>query len=476
MGRFIEGCDRHQTLLLADCIDDYVGAENPVRLIDVFVDELDLAFLGFNGAAATGRPGYHPATLLKLYLYGYMNQVQSSRRLEREAGRNVEVMWLTGKLAPDFKTIADFRRDNGPAVRATCQQFVVLCREIGLIAGGTVAVDGSRFKAVNTRDKNYTPGAIRLRLAQVEASIERYLDKLDTADRQEADVAEMRTTRLNERIEALRRQMRELQAMAAAVETAPDRQISLTDPDARAMATHGKGTGLVGYNVQAAVDTASHIVVAHEVTNLGHDRTQLACMGQRAKDATGAEHLTVLADRGYFSGAEILACQEAGITPICPRPLTSGAKAEGRFGKPDFLYDAASDTYRCPAGETLPKRTKTIENGLVLNRYWSRTCRSCALKPGCTTGNERRVTRWEHEHVVEAMQARLDRMPDAMRIRRRTVEHVFGTIKDWMGRSHFKTRRLPNVGTEMSLHILAYNMKRAIALLGTPGLIAVMRE
>ncbi|WP_284317381.1 transposase, partial [Methylobacterium gnaphalii] len=299
--------------------------------------------------------------------------------------------------------------DNGEAVRAACKQFVVLCREIGLIVGGTVAADGSRFKAVNTRDKNYTPGAIRLRLAQVEASIERYLDKLDTADRQEAGVAEMRTARLNERIEALRRQMRTLQAMARQVEVAPDRQISLTDPDARAMATNGKGTGLVGYNVQAAVDTDSHIVVAHEVTNLGHDRTQLANMGRQAKDATGVEHLTILADRGYFSGAEVLACEEAGVTPICPKPLTSGAKAEGRFGKPDFFYDAPSDIYRCPAGETLTKRTTTIENGLVLNRYWSSYCRSCALKPGCTTGNERRVTRWEHEHVVEAMQDRLER-------------------------------------------------------------------
>ena len=475
MGRFIEGCERHQALLLADCIDDYVAADNPVRVIDVFVDELDLGALGFEGAAATGRPGYHPAMLLKLYLYGYMNQVQSSRRLEREAGRNVEVMWLTGKLAPDFKTIADFRRDNGEAVRATCKQFVVLCRKVGLIAGGTVAVDGSRFKAVNTRDKNFTPGAIRLRLAQVEASIERYLDKLDTADRQEADVAEIRTTRLNERIAALRRQMQALRAMAGQVEAAPGRQISLTDPDARAMATNGKGTGLVGYNVQAAVDADSHIIVAHEVTNLGHDRTQLANMGRQAKQATGTEDLTVLADRGYFSGAEVLACEEAGVVPICPKPLTSGAKAKGRFGKPDFLYDEESDTYRCPAAETLTKRTTTVENGLVLNRYWSSNCRACGLKPNCTIGNERRVTRWEHEHVVEAMQERLDRMPDAMRIRRRTVEHVFGTIKDWMGRSHFKTRRLSNVGTEMSLHVLAYNIKRAIALLGAPGLIAAMK-
>ena len=475
MGRFIEGCDRRQKLLLSDCVDDYVSAESPVRVIDVFIDELDLAALGFEGAAATGRPGYHPATLLKLYLYGYMNQVQSSRRLEREAGRNVELMWLTGKLAPDFKTIADFRRDNGEAVRAACKQFVVLCRQVGLIAGGVVAVDGSRFKAVNTRDKNYTPAAIRLRLTQVEASIERYLDKLDTADRQEADIAEMRTARLYERIEALRRQMRELRSMACEVETAPDRQISLTDPDARAMATNGKGTGLVGYNVQAVVDADSHIVVAHEVTNIGHDRTQLANMGRQAKDATGAEHLTVLADRGYFSGAEVLACEEAGVIPICPKPLTSGAKAEGRFGKPDFLYDEPSDTYRCPAGERLIKRSTSIENGLVLNRYWASTCRSCTLKPGCTPGNERRVTRWEHEHVVEAMQNRLDRMPDAMRVRRRTIEHVFGTIKDWMGRSHFKMRRLGKVSTEMSLHVLAYNIKRAIALLGPVKLIAAMQ-
>jgi transposase len=252
--------------------------------------------------------------------------------------------------------------------------------------------------------------------------------------------------------------------------------VSLTDPDARAMATHGKGTGLVGYNLLAAVDAGSHIVVAHEVTNLGHDRTQLANIGRQAKDATGVEDLTVLADRGYFSGAEVLACEKAGITPICPKPLTSGARAEGRFGKPDFIYQPDSDAYRCPAGETLTKHSTSIENGLLLNRYWSSNCRQCSLKSACTPSNERRVTRWEHEHILEAMQDRLDRMPNAMRIRRMTVEHVFGTMKDWMGRSHFQTRRLKNVGTEMSLHVLAYNIKRVIALMGAPKLIAAMRE
>jgi transposase len=475
MPRFIEGCDRHQKLLLPDCVDDYVGEDSTVRVVDVFVDELDLEALGFEGAAATGRPGYHPRTLLKLYLYGYLNQVQSSRRLEREAGRNVECMWLTGKLAPDFKTIADFRRDNGAAIQSVCRQFIVLCRELGLIAGGTVAVDGSRFKAVNTRDRDYTPGAVRRRIEQIEASIERYLEMLDTADRQEDELAELRTTRINERLAKLRERMRELKAMEQAVAVAPDKQISLTDPDARAMATHGKGTGMVGYNVQAAVDTMHHVIVAHEVTNIGHDRTQLANMGEQARQAMGTTDLTVLADRGYFSGEEVRACAELGITPICPKPLTSTAKADGRWGKQDFRYDPRTDTYCCPASEVLTRRFTSVESGLTTHTYWADACATCKLKAKCTTGKERRIKRWEHEHVVEAMQERLERMPHAMRVRRRTVEHVFGTIKDWMGRSHFKTRGKERVATEMSLHVLAYNMKRAIAVLGTDGLIAAMQ-
>jgi transposase len=304
MTRFVRGADRHQATLLPDRLDDYVSEDNPVRVVDAFVDELDLASLGFASVvpAATGRPGYHPATLLKLYLYGYLNQVASSRRLEREAGRNVELMWLTGRLAPDFKTIADFRRDNGPAIQAACRQSVVLCRQIGLLAGGVVALDGSRFKAVNARDRNFTPAAFRRRIEQVEASIARYLAALDTADRQEDEVARMRKVRIAERLDALRTRMRELQAMERLVEAAPDRQISLTDPDARAMATSGKGTGMVDYNVQAVVDTKHHLIVAHAVTNVGHERTQLAHMSRQGQAATGHEALSVLADRGYYSG------------------------------------------------------------------------------------------------------------------------------------------------------------------------------
>jgi transposase len=479
MTRFIEGEDRRQGALLPDYLDDYVSEENPVRVIDVFVEELDLASLGFERvqAAATGRPGYHPGSMLKLYLYGYLNQVSSSRRLEREAGRNTELMWLLGKLAPDFKTIADFRRDNGEALRATCAAFVAICRQVGLLTGGVVAVDGSRFKAVNTRDKNFTPGAVRRRLEQAEASIERYLQALDTADRQEGDEAELRGERIKDRLAALRKQVRDLRIVEAELAQAPDGQISRTDPDARAMATNGKGTGLVGYNVQAVVDAEHHLIVAHEVTNQGHDRAQLANMARQAKDATGAADLTVLADRGYFSGEEIRACEQAGATPYVPRPLTSGAKADGRFGKQDFVYVPEQDAYRCPAGAVLARRMTTVENGQTLHRYWNlSSCRSCALKPQCTPAKERRISRWEHEAVLEAMQRRLDREPHAMRIRRRTVEHVFGTLKAWMGATHFKTRRLNNVASEMSLQVLAYNLKRVIAILGVRPLIAAIQS
>ena len=283
MHRFIDGEDRMQRALLPHSLEDYVDGENPVRVIEIFIDELDLAALGFSGVtpAATGRPSYHPSTMLKIYLYGCLNRVQSSRRLERETQRNIELMWLTGRLMPDFKTIADFHKDNGPAIRATCRQFVMLCRRLDLFCETVIAIDGSRFKAVNTRDKNYTHGAIARRMEQVEASIARYLSALDTADRQEGEVAEAKSIRLMDKLARLKQQMQHLREMEIAVQAAPDRQISLTDPDARAMATSGKGTGIVGYNVQTAVDAENHLIVAHEVTNQGHDRSQLGLSGSK---------------------------------------------------------------------------------------------------------------------------------------------------------------------------------------------------
>ena len=317
MKRFVEGQDRRQLILLPDCLDDYVGEENPVRVVEVFIDELDLAALGFSGMtpAATGRPAYHPSTLLKIYLYGYLNRVQSSRRLEREAQRNIELMWLTGRLAPDFKTIADFRKDNGAAIRAVCGQFVELCRQLKLFTRAVVAIDGSKFKAVNNRDKNYTVAKVTGRMEQVDASIARYLRALDRADREEGDIAEAKSVRLKEKIAGLRRQMQALKVMEQTVQDAPDQQVSLTDPDARSMATSGKGTATVGYNVQIAVDAEHHLIVAHEVINQGYDRHQLAPMAFKAQQAMGCEQITALADRGYFNGDQVLSCEGTGVAP-----------------------------------------------------------------------------------------------------------------------------------------------------------------
>ena len=477
MKRFVEGQDRRQVALLPDCVDDYVGEDNPVRAVEAFVEELDLAELGFAGVVpeTTGRPSYHPATLLKIYLYGYLNRIASSRRLERETQRNLELMWLTGRLMPDFKTIADFRRDNGPAIQATCRQFVLLCRRLKLFSEAVIAIDGSKFKAVNNRDKNYTPAKLRSRIEQIEANIARYLSAMDAADRHEGDVAQAKSARLKEKIAVLRTQARQFRAMEETVRAAPDEQVSLTDPDARAMATSGKGTGIVGYNVQAAVDAKHHLIVAHEVTNVGSDRAQLSKMAQQARDAGGYEALTVIADRGYFKGEEILACDQAGMTPLVPKPLTSGAKAEGRFGKQDFVYIPEDNEYRCPAGERLTWRFDNVERGQTLHTYWASTCPNCPIKPQCTTGQERRIKRWEHEAVIDAMQERLDRMPNAMRIRRQTVEHPFGTLKAWMGATHFLTRGLQRVSTEMSLQVLAYNLKRVISILGVAGLLQAIK-
>jgi transposase len=478
MKRFVEGIDRSQSTMFPERLDDWVRDDNPVRAVDVFVDALDLGGLGFVRVTprATGRPSYHPSVLLKLYIYGYLNRVQSSRRLEREAGRNVEVMWLTGRLVPDHKTIADFRKDYGKAIRKVCAQFVALCRELELFADASVAIDGSKFKAVNARDQNFTRAKMNRRKAQIEESVERYLHQMDSADRQEPSLARTtKTTRLKDKIVTLKEEMRRLEKLEVKMLATPDKQLSLTDPDARSMATSGRGSGMVGYNVQSAVDTKHHLIVAHEVTNVGSDRAQLCAMAKRTKAVLGTDALDVVADRGYFDSKEILACEEAGITVTLPKPLTSGVKAKGRFGKQDFVYLAADDVYRCPAGERLIYHYTNVEKGRTLRRYWTNVCQDCAIKDQCTTGKEHRITRWEHEEVLETVQRRLDEHPEKMRQRRETVEHPFGTIKSWMGYTHFQMKTLKRVRTEMALHVLAYNLKRVINIMGVDPLIAAMR-
>lgn len=477
MKRYVEGANRHQSTLFPERLDEYISEDNPVRVVDEFVDALDLRGLGFQraDAAATGRPAYHPGTLLKLYIYGYLNRVQSSRRLERETQRNVELMWLTGRLSPDFKTIADFRRDNGPAIQRVCSRFVALCRQFKLLSDGVIAVDGSKFKAVNNRDKNLTRHKLASRMEHLEQSVAVYLDALDRTDRAPDETTPERVNNLKHKIATIRAHMRELQAVGEHLEHTPEHQISLTDPDARSMVSQGRGTGMVGYNVQTAVESRHHLIVDHDVTNAASDRDQLTKMAERAREATGQPYPIVLADRGYFKGEQIVACEEQGITTLVPKPLTSNSKKAGRFDKRDFDYIEADDAYQCPAGERATYRFTGVEKGMRLHRYWSSACPNCAIRSQCTTGKYRRITRWEHEAVLERMQARLERTPEASRLRRQTVEHPYATIKMWMGATHFLTRTLPKVRTEMSLHVLAYNMKRVIAIMGARPLMEAIR-
>ena len=418
------------------------------------------------------KPAYHPAILLKIYIYGYLNRIQSSRRLEREAQRNVELMWLTGRLMPDFKTIANFRKDNSKGIRGICRQFVVLCQQLGLFEENLIAFDGSKFKAVNNRDRNFTSAKLKRRMEEIESSINRYLTALDAADRKVPPASELDATRLEEKIAKLKTQMKELLVIEVQLNESPDKQVSLTDPDARSMKT--RGNGIIGYNVQTAVDTQHHLIVAHEVTNAGSDRDQLSSMAKQAREAMASETLSVLADRGYFKGEEILACHDANITAYVPKPMTSSAKAEGRFNKDAFVYDPTKNEYVCPAGEALIWRFSSVEKGMNMHCYWSSRCQSCALKPQCTPSTDRRVRRWEHEAVLEEMQRRMNHAPDMMRVRKRTVEHPFGTLKQWMGSTHFLTRKLVGVSAEMSLNVLAYNMKRVMKIIGTEGLLKAM--
>jgi transposase len=474
MTRFIEGEPRTQSTLFPARIEDYIDEDNPVRAIEAFVDALDLDQLGFHGMTpkATGRPAYHPATMLKLYIYGYLNRIQTTRRLEREAGRNIELMWLLGRLKPDDKTISNFRRSNGKAIRKVCAEFVGLCRKLDLFSQALVAIDGSKFKASNNRDKNFTPAKLKRRMEEIEKSITRYLSRLDRVD-DEAPTAEAQSGRLQDKIASLKEEVKRLKALEPEVLSAPDKQLSMSDPDARSMRC--RGTGIVGYNVQTAVDAAHHLIVAHNVIKQNNDRSQLASMAIDARAQMGVEKLEVMADRGYYKGEEIKKCEDAGITTYLPKTRTSNNRAHGLYDRSAFRYMPSEDAYRCPVGDTLIWRQTTKEKVQNLHRYWSSNCQTCRLKSKCTTGKQRRVTRWEHEDILDRVERRLARDPGKMRTRCQTVEHPFGTLKHWMGATHFQMITLEHVGTEMSLHVLAYNLKRVMNIMGVGSLIEVIK-
>ena len=474
MSGFIEGTCRTQATLFPDRLDDYITEENPIRVIDVFVDSIDLFKLGFKTIPAdTGRPGYHPSSLLKLFVYGYLNRIQSSRRLEREAGRNVELMWLLERLVPDFKTIADFRKDNGKGIKNTCREFIGLCRQLNMFADAVVAIDGSKFKAVNSKENNYTPKKLQFHIDRVERHIDDYLKQLDDADKETEKHVD--DTPIKEKIAWLKKRLSELKTLEVEVNNHPDKQLSTTDPDSRLLKTQGM-TRAVCYNVQSAVDTKHHLIVAHEVTNK-QDRGQLCSMGKQAQTALGQEAITVLADKGYYSGPDIKDTQDAGMTALIPKSDTSGSEKKGIFNRAMFKYDAEKDVYICPANQALKHRLTGVENGMTIRRYFLDvpTCRACELKSQCSNSKEsRRIARWEHQDQIDHLGDLMASMPESMLIRKQTVEHPFGTIKCWMGSTHFLTKRLQNVSTEMSLHVLAYNLRRMMSILGPDKLIAAM--
>jgi transposase len=471
----IAGHDRSQTLLLPEAVDDYVGPENPVRFIDAFVDGLDLAEAGFACVAAkpTGRPGYAPKDLLKLYIYGYLNRVRSSRRLEAETHRNIEVIWLLRHLKPDFKTIADFRSENRNAFRLVFRQFVLLCRDLDLFGRELLAVDGTRIKAVNNKDRNFTRASLTKFIELADAKLKDYLQRLDQGDATEAKVGGARVKNLAEKIAAVRERRTRCKEMLAELDRTGEDQISLTDPDSRAMAAHTHVA--VGYNVQVAVDAKHKLIVEQQVTNQVVDMGLLKQTAEPAKEILGVETIDATADKGYFKIEDIEACEKAGIVPYVPRPQRGPSVAAGLFRKDEFTYDAVGDHYVCPAGQLLRPYTSSLLRDLKKTNYVNKlACNDCAKRARCTEGKYRAVSRLENEAVLDRMAARLAKRPDILDRRRETVEHPFGTIKQWMNQGAFLMRGLEKVRAEFSLTALAYNLRRVLNIVGFADLMAAV--
>jgi transposase len=468
------GLDRSQTLLFPERLEDYVAAENPVRFLDAFVASLDLHALGFVKAqvAQTGRPPYAPAALLKLYLYGYLHRVRSSRLLEAECHRNVEVIWLLGKLAPDFKTIADFRKDNLKPLRAVCRQFTLLCRKLELFGGELLAIDGSKFGAVNARDQNFNASKLQDLIARADARLAEYLKELDTADAAEPAAEALDKARLQEKI-AMLREKQEGHAELLAQLDAEQKQVSVTDPDTRKMPT-SQGM-IVGYNAQVAVDAKHKLIAADDVTNEVTDLKQLANVALAAKANLELKQAEVVADAGYYNAAEVSRCVEQNLTPYIPKSDTSANTARGLYGKSRFRYDETKDVYVCPAGAELTYRFRTYELGRGLRYYRASGCKGCALKKQCTRNKANRtITREDNEELMEAMAARMKAQPWKFKLRKTLAEHPFGTIKRWFGYTHFLLKGLEKVRTEWSLTTLAYNLKRVLNLVSFEKLMTVV--
>jgi transposase len=468
------GLDRSQTLLFPEALEDYVAAENPVRFLEAFVASLDLHALGFGKArcANTGRPPYAPAALLKLYLYGYLHRIRSSRQLEAECQRNVELIWLVRKLAPDFKTIADFRKDNLKPLKAVSRQFLLLCRKLSLFGGELLAIDGSKFRAVNARDQNFSAAKLRELIAHTDARLAEYFKALDADDAAAPAAPALDQAALQQKIAALQEKQDWHKELLAELD-AEAKQVSVTDPDTRRMPT-AQGN-VVGYNAQLAVDAKHKLIAADEVTNDTNDYGQLADVAQQAKDNLALPQTEVVADKGYYSAAEVSRCVEQNITPFIPKADTSANTRQGLFGKSQFRYDAAQDVYVCPGNQALTYRFSTFELGRGLRYYRASGCARCALKAQCTRNQgNRTITREDNEALMEAMAERMRAQPEKFKLRKQLAEHPFGTIKRWMGFTHFTLKGLEKVRTEWSLITLVYNLKRVLKLVNFETLMAAV--
>lgn len=476
---YIAGVSRDQVVLFPEAIDDYITEDNPVRFIDAFVEHMDLRKLGFTKAepAQTGRPAYEPKDLLKLYIYGYKNRITSSRRLEQETHRNMEVVWLLRRLRPDFKTVSDFRKENVKAFKSVFRQFTLLCNVLDLFSGERVAIDGTKIKGVNNVSRNYTKSRLQEKLKEINQRIDAYLKDIEETDQRESDRPKPTAEGLKEKIDSLEAKKEEYKNMLKAMEQSGETQISLTDPDSRSFP---KKFGVpVGYNAQTAVDEKHHLIIEQEVTNAVTDIDQLSSMAIKSKEALGVETLKVVVDAGYCNAKEIQACEEAGIEAYAPKINTSNSTKKGLYGKEQFTYDAENNCYTCPVGKKLPYRFEGCEKRREKQRsvlyYIGESCQSCEQKPLCTESKDpRRITRCPEEDAIDRMQARMKQHPEIMKKRKQIVEHPFGTIKFWDHQNAFLMKGLEKVRAEFSLETLAYNIKRVINIVGVEKMIEAL--
>jgi transposase len=470
---YIEGEDRKQMVMFPETLDDYIGEDNPVRFIAAFVESLDLKKLGFQRAVPNqrGRNPYHPGMLLSLYVYGYLNRIRSSRKLERETGRNLELMWLMRRLTPDHKTIADFRKDNLKAIAGVCRRFKQLCGEMGLFGGELIGVDGSKFRAVNSKERSFNARRLERAKKRVEQDIDEYLRELDQCDREEAGIEQPTAEELKEKIEKLKQRQGKYEQIGEELSKSEDGQVSLTDPDSRLMKSR-QGTH-TGYNAQIAVDSKHKLIVAEDVCGARSDRGQLTNIAKQAKEVLGVESLEVVADMGYYDCHDIKKCEEESITPYVSKPAVS--RNRGLFIKEDFGYDVQEDIYVCPKGAKLKYVTHGKERERGMKYYMNReACSECTLKSQCTRAAYRRIKRLENEAVMEAMAKRVRGHPERMSLRKGVVEHPFGTIKRGMGQGYFLMKTTVKVRTELKLTTLAYNMKRVMNIVGVRKMIEAL--